>query len=455
MRIKFKRNFPFLNYPGISSAFILLLLLAISLTLAACAEATPTNSSVGVAQPTSARTTLAAAISPPVVITTNAPTATVVPTTAAPADLQTPTSAPARAVTSPAPATRTPAQAIHQILDLTFINTMQGWVIGSYCNSPGKDCRVAIRMTTDGGRTWQAKAAPPVEPSFFKESSNYHKVGYLHFANAQDGWAFGSSFFSTHDGGTSWQAENRPEEIIAVESVDKTVYAATRTCSQPYACSIGLLVSTDTGHSWRNLASLPHLSGPAVQMVALTAQDVWLLSWGTPYSPPGDSNSGPAPTNLVVTHDGGQSWQALTNPCMEKGWLEARLAAANPQQFWLLCGTQPGAGQQIKYLYQSGDGGQNWKEVKAKMGGSGYVNSLAVSAPGKLWLALTRGTLIGSSDGGLTWKAAIPHEVANPGDGGVGPVVFADSNHGWLAAAQGKVFFTVDGGASWQPVDLP
>jgi photosystem II stability/assembly factor-like uncharacterized protein len=330
---------------------------------------------------------------------------------------------------------------------------MQGWVIGSYCNSFGY-CQVLIKMTTDGGRTWQAKAAPPVEPSFFKESSNYNKVGYLHFANAQDGWAFGSSFFSTHDGGTTWQAENRPEEVIAVESVDKTVYAATRTCSQPYACSIGLLASTNTGHSWRNLATLPHLSGPAVQMVALTAKDVWLLSWGTPYSP-SSNNSDQAPTTMIVTHDGGKSWQKLNNPCMEKGWIEARLAAANPQQFWLICASTPGAGQQIKYLYQSGDGGQNWKAINSMTGTtSGYLNSLAVSAPGKLWLALGRSTLFSSSDGGKSWKPAIPYDVANPGDGGVGPVVFADSNHGWLAAAQGKIFFTVDGGASWQPVAL-
>jgi photosystem II stability/assembly factor-like uncharacterized protein len=211
-----------------------------------------------------------------------------------------------------------------------------------------------------------------------------------------------------------------------------------------------LFSSTDSGHTWQKLPDLPAIPGPEAQLVTLTTNDFWLLSQGTAFGANGPAS--PAPT-LAVTHDGGKSWQNLSNPCTEKGWIEARLAA-NPQQLWLLCASVPGAGNQLKFLYRSNDGGKNWQEVVHKMGTYGYLNSLAVSGPGKLWVALNRGTLITSDDGGLAWKPAIPYEQADPLDAGVGPVVFIDATHGWLAAGQGRIFLTTDGGATWAPFDL-
>ncbi|OJV99144.1 MAG: hypothetical protein BGO39_16955 [Chloroflexi bacterium 54-19] len=343
---------------------------------------------------------------------------------------------------------------IQQILDFSFINSNQGWAAGSYC-TPFGYCQVVVKMTTDGGRSWQARTPVSAEPTYFMdETSNHKKVGGIYFVSASDGWLFGPGLFSTHNGGASWQDEKFSEDVIELTSAGSKILAVTRTCPQPpngTNCKYGLLSSSDKGHTWQKMPELPTIPGPAAQLLTSTANDFWLLSWGTAFDP--SDKTPPAPT-MAVTHDGGKSWQTLTNPCQEDNWINARLSA-NSQEFWLLCASTPATAQQLKYLYLSRDGGKTWQEIGAKEGTvSGYNSSFATSGPGKLWLASTRYTLMTSSDGGQNWKMAIPLEVLNPGDGGVGPVKFVDATHGWVGGAQGQIFLTNDGGTTWTSVSL-
>jgi photosystem II stability/assembly factor-like uncharacterized protein len=86
---------------------------------------------------------------------------------------------------------------------------------------------------------------------------------------------------------------------------------------------------------------------------------------------------------------------------------------------------------------------------------SGYLHNAALTTPSSAWLALGRGTLLHTSDGGRTWREAIPYARANPGDGGVGPVVFVDRRHGWLLSIPRLLFRTADGGDHWRAIYLP
>jgi photosystem II stability/assembly factor-like uncharacterized protein len=83
------------------------------------------------------------------------------------------------------------------------------------------------------------------------------------------------------------------------------------------------------------------------------------------------------------------------------------------------------------------------------------VRDAAVTSPSSAWLALGRGTLLHTADGGRSWREAIPYAKANPGDGGVGPIIFVDSQHGWLFSFPSLLFRTVDGGRHWQEIHLP
>ncbi|MHB1574957.1 MAG: beta propeller repeat protein [Candidatus Dormibacteria bacterium] len=84
-----------------------------------------------------------------------------------------------------------------------------------------------------------------------------------------------------------------------------------------------------------------------------------------------------------------------------------------------------------------------------------------MTSPTVAWMALARGTLMVTRDGGRTWEAAIPSALL-AGSSGAAAVAFAGPTSGWaLAGVVGEpggssatdvVFRTVDGGRRWAPV---
>lgn len=64
-------------------------------------------------------------------------------------------------------------------------------------------------------------------------------------------------------------------------------------------------------------------------------------------------------------------------------------------------------------------------------------------------MALNRSTLYVTTDGGSTWREAIPYARANISDSSVGPVYFVGARYGWSAAWPNRLFRTTDGGWTW------
>jgi photosystem II stability/assembly factor-like uncharacterized protein len=101
----------------------------------------------------------------------------------------------------------------------------------------------------------------------------------------------------------------------------------------------------------------------------------------------------------------------------------------------------PGAGQQLKQLSRSVDGGAHWRT--SDLSSSGYVADLAVTSASRAWLAFGRGPLSMTVDGGRTWRTSIENNEA-----GMAFVRFVDPLHGWAATAQ-QLYRTSDGGVHW------
>lgn len=400
----------------------------------------------------------------------------------------TPTTVP-RAPT-PAPLLGLPPQPVSgsiRLLDMSFIDANTGWALGYFCG-PLENCAPTIRKTIDGGQTWQALPRTGVT----MQSAGNLLARRVHFANADDGWAYDPSLFTTHDGGQTWVDSGRTGSILDLASRDGTAWAVERTCPQQSGqCTRTVLTSGDDGHTWQPTAAQPRIRGPELQLVLASGNDAWFISWQhiEPVSP-----GSPHVPTLVATHDGGKSWQELADPCDPgNGSPQSRLSALDAGHLWEVCGSQPGAGGQDKALYFSSDGGQRWDLVSGYLPGarptlppppataidtpdtrspampstptpftpfrptqevlqglpySGYINDITFISPQRGFLALGRGTLFRTDDGGRTWREAIPYEIADPLDGGVGPAFFVDSMHGWLAAQPG-LFRTVDGGEHW------
>lgn len=340
-----------------------------------------------------------------------------------------------------------------QVESLTFLDEAHGWIMGSACEngtrSMGGNCRFTMRATHDGGHTWQE--LPP--PTFQAGQS----VCCLQFLNLTDGWAYGTSLFSTHDGGQTWKDESLRGSIQQLFMTGTTFWMFGQLClsAEQEPCSYKVMISRDQGKTWKPTAAQPSAPWPRGQLVAVSANNAWLLYSG---STDGIGNG----ATLFVTYDSGRHWQEQTTPScsLHNSSFMDGLATG---ELWYMCAGQPATDMQFKHLYVSPDGGAHWNLVaEASLEGlnnfyiTGHVRGLAVPAPGDGWVIHSRGTLDHSTDGGYTWKAAIPYGVANPGDASFGPLVYTDNKHLWLAA-QNRIFHTTDGGLSWEelPVSPP
>jgi photosystem II stability/assembly factor-like uncharacterized protein len=343
--------------------------------------------------------------------------------------------------------TATPvAKVPFEVQQLSFVDALHGWALGTA--SKGQTSYLLLARTSDGGATWHYLP--------FREPSIANAVGPswgIFFEDAQVGWLYGPNLYVTRDGGTTWAAPpSGPVTIglpplLALSVFGDSGWAVTAvqpctTATGVGSCPPHLLVSTDGGRGWTGATQQPVIAGTQAQIVRVSRDIGWILSWQ------------PDRSSLATTRDGGATWQSLTTPCAPGTSFQDRMAAIDDMTIWVVCGSQPGAGEQEKQLITSTDGGLHWNYPPNPPLG-GYVGNLALSATtGGVtgWLAMVRGPLYVTTDGGRTWTPADLRgaEVGPAGSGEI-EVVFTDPLHGWVATST-EIFRTSDGGRQWTGV---
>lgn len=146
--------------------------------------------------------------------------------------------------------------------DLSWISPTEGWVL--YRKGCGTtSCQAYLAHTADGGATWQKLPSPPVDlaPPQYPMCSKSTCVSHVRFANQNDGYLYGSSFFITTDGGHSWQAQSGLS-VEALEITGNKVFRVTYAgvgCSS--LCKPTLQESSPGSADWKTLlAGLSHPS---------------------------------------------------------------------------------------------------------------------------------------------------------------------------------------------------
>lgn len=246
------------------------------------------------------------------------------------------------------------------VLDLSFINSKHGWLVGS---------NALLMETLDGGRTW--------EPRSLALDTEDYRFASVSFSGSE-GWIAGqpSVLLHTTDGGQSWE---RVALSAKLPGAPNTVFALGNGKAE-LTTDIGAIYQTqDQGKTWQALVQ------EAVGVVRNIARSddgkyVAVSSRGSFYS----------------TWSPGQSaWEPHNRTSSRR---VQNMGFGQDGQLWMLIN-----GGNISF--SEGRDWESWtKPTNPQVAVSVGLLDLAYRTPNELWLAGGSGNLLCSTDGGQTWK---------------------------------------------------
>jgi hypothetical protein len=251
----------------------------------------------------------------------------------------------------------------------------------------------------------------------------------LAFANRRVGWLVTNSFhpqrgqaWVTHDSGAQWgRLRVRGASGLAATSQHVYLVAQGR-----------MLVGSVANDA-------PVAIGPSVG-------SSMLVDHGVIY----DYEPAPMGRSVVLRAVENDRIRTIATPCRRA--FTTALTATPGGTLIIVCGSQPGAGNQLKQAFQSPDRGHAWQPATAP-GEGGYVSGGAAGTAGA-FLYGSRMELVTTSDGVHSWRVAVS---GSGSANGVGPVGFNQGRYGW-AVDRGPptaLYLTDDGGRSWRRAAQP
>jgi hypothetical protein len=300
--------------------------------------------------------------------------------TASPAAASTPVSDTKPAPVVPGPAGG-PVPRGFEPVSMTFVSASEGWVLGTApCTQ--QPCTSVVR-TIDGGRSWIGIPAPRYPLA--APGSDQGLAG-LRFANALDGFAFGSQLWVTHDGGATWRHVPMPGRIGDLETSAGVVYAAVMTGAN----AVTIYQSPASGGRWIPVPGLPAKvpgdAGPG--MITLHGPAAWIIL--------GDR---------LYASQTGRTFVAEPVSCGSDYGIVS-VAAYSTRQLTLLCVGGPAMGSAGKVLLASSDGGARFTRSGVPPLGGDNFDQLAQPTAEHIFIATFSGAtwLDVSGNGGRTWS---------------------------------------------------
>ncbi|HEY3366748.1 MAG TPA: YCF48-related protein [Symbiobacteriaceae bacterium] len=316
---------------------------------------------------------------------------------------------PARGQTPPSPPSAPvsrPAGLDVRLATLIFTDATHGWVgaLPQACgNSEATDCQGFLFHTDDSGATWQQAYAGDVAPLA------------LQFSPDGTGWLTGAPA----------SAGQYTSHLVGAQGK--------------------LLRTTDDGRSWQPIYSGAGADGAFLSITFTSAMDGWL---------------GTAAGHLLHTVDGGKTWTPGSASCAN--WV----SFVSSQEGFAFCGfpINPGPGLAGKSFLRTTDGGATWQLVESvsqpqqgrkdglPLGGYGAGFTMRTGTDG--WIALTRGGLLHTTDGGNTWRSQLADRAARGlptvADGDIDysaaeAVQFLSTAHGYALLSRQYLVETTDG----------
>lgn len=365
------------------------------------------------------------------------------PATTPSAQRRSPAPSPSPAAPAPTPTPPAPLAPL-AFDDVAFATAESGWAVGG--RSPN-DTVLVVSHTSDGGVTWSA----PVTVTTVAAASESQGVA-VRFADSEHGWVSGPGLFATADGGQTWQQVPITGTVEPVAASSGTAWALDYPCGNDLACAPTLIESPIATESWAAAGSQPTLPAAPTALLRVSASSAFIFV---------AASLGAVGAPWFETQDGGATWRALTNPCGQGDSADAP-ASLDGRTIWVACGVEPSAGSELKQVFVSIDGGSTWqlRAQTADLSGpavgtltqAAYVSDLQLASSAVGFMALSRGGILRSVDGGRTWS-----QVDLPGTtfGELFPSLWVlDASHAWVETGSGGpgLFRSTDGGVTWSQV---
>lgn len=285
-----------------------------------------------------------------------------------------------------------------------------------------------LRVTSDGGQTWQTIPAKATGDGFECAA----------FADNGRGWAVNhqGQVFITDSGGISWTKISELQDFIGANQIEFVNQNDGWIME-----SLAISRTTDGGITWRPTlsTSTPGVLGQPSSFFAIDANT--LVSSG---------NAG----QVYLTRDGGETWKLQTplagNVTFSDVWFK------DPKHGWLTGYAVLVAGKSLRgLLFETTDGGESWQETV--LPDSQILPTSVCFVGDEGWLAGTRrlvsesvkleGVLLHTIDAGKHWT---PVQLDST-DEYLGEVRFSDKDEGWLVGRD-NLYHTEDGGKTWKRV---
>ena len=322
-------------------------------------------------------------------------------------------------------------------------------------STSGYKCSDYVGKTSDGGKVFTSL----VDAMSWNCTNLYGSL--LATDGHGDAFLYGPQFFVSHDNAKTWSRVRVSGTVLDVSTVGLSVWLVVSTCTHAgtvtdVPCPVHVLESNNGGRSWESSPVSPrgdvggfsyNLADGQSYLVRTSRSNAYLM-----LSPSFNTHGGPDVVPVWFTSNGGRSWSNRRVTC-HFGAMSAVLSVSPNGTLMAVCASEPSAGEQIKSVLDSTNGGRTWVLKTDSNINFGYLGTVDLVSTQEAFLVGDRSPLLVTHDGGTHWQAV--RNVAAGGGGDSSFVEFFDASHGLVFGNDDNnnekltLWRTADGGKHW------
>jgi photosystem II stability/assembly factor-like uncharacterized protein len=316
-----------------------------------------------------------------------------------------------------------------QLVSQSFVDANNGWALAAECPDDAKSsasfaCRSIVYGTSDGGQNWATDARVLLTPKQFRFVDR--QTGWL---IGSIGKKCGPSVcpnvvMLSVDGGKTWNRVSTVSgELLDLAALSgNDAWAVGRICSDAVNCHAELVKTTTAGQIWDNREVA--FTGRDVRLERAGTSAGWVggtVEGGTGPTLFATVDAGSSWSPLTEPCQGGSTSFDFINPSV--GWLICFTSGTKADQNGIGQAYRTSDGGQTWSRLGPVTGSPAASPVAATQ--SAPSAGLRFVSADQGWLALTDGRLFATADGGQTWRKAA--DLAP----GLVDLTFFDSTNGW------------------------